>query len=109
VKLIQCIIQPFKLDEVVEALQKVTPGMTISEAKGHGHQRGQPLVYRGHEYAVSLLPKVLIEMVIDDNRVDDVVKVVMEKARTGHIGDGRIFIVQVDQNYHIRTGFMELD
>jgi nitrogen regulatory protein PII len=109
VKLIQCIIQPFKLDDVVEALQLVAPGMTLSEAHGHGHQRGQPLVYRGHEYAVSLLPKVLIEMVVDDNRVDDVVKTVIDKARTGHIGDGRIFIVPVEQNYHIRTGFMELD
>jgi len=109
VKLIQCIIQPFKLDDVVEALQKVAPGLTLSEAKGHGHQKGQPMVYRGHEYAVSLLPKVMIEVVVEDNRVDDVVKAMMEKARTGHIGDGRIFIVPVEQNYHIRTGFMEQD
>jgi len=109
VKLIQCIIQPFRLDDVVEALQRVTPGMTLSEAKGHGHQRGQPMVYRGHEYAVSLLPKVMIEMVVDDNRVDDVVKTVIATARTGHIGDGRIFVVPVLENYHIRTGFMELD
>ena len=108
-KLIQCIIQPFKLDDVVEALQKVAPGLTLSEAKGHGHQKGQPMVYRGHEYAVSLLPKVMIEVVVEDNRVDDVVKAMMEKARTGHIGDGRIFIVPVEQNYHIRTGFMEQD
>jgi len=109
VKLIQCIIQPFRLDDVVEALQRVAPGMTLFEAKGHGHQRGQPMVYRGHEYAVSLLPKVMIEMVVDDNRVDDVVKTVIATARTGHIGDGRIFIVPVEENYHIRTGFMELD
>ena len=108
-KLIQCIIQPFRLDDVVEALQKIAPGMTLSEAKGHGHQRGQPMVYRGHEYAASLLPKVMIEMVVDDNRVDDVVKTVIATARTGHIGDGRIFIVPVLENYHIRTGFMELD
>ena len=67
------------------------------------------MVYRGHEYAVSLLPKVMIEVVVEDNRVDDVVKAMMEKARTGHIGDGRIFIVPVEQNYHIRTGFMEQD
>ena len=67
------------------------------------------MVYRGHEYAVSLLPKVMIEMVVDDNRVDDVVKTVIATARTGHIGDGRIFIVPVEENYHIRTGFMELD
>ena len=109
VKLIQCIIQPYKLEEVVEALQKVAPGMTLSEAKGHGHQKGQPMLYRGHEYEVTLLPKVMIELVVDDNRVDDVVKVVIEKARTRHIGDGRIFIIPVEANYHIRTGFMELD
>ena len=109
VKLIQCIIQPFKLDDVIDALEKVSPGLTVAEATGHGHQKGQPMIYRGHEYAVSLLPKVLIEVVVDDNRVEDVVKVVMEKARTGHIGDGRIFIVPIEANYHIRTGFMELD
>jgi nitrogen regulatory protein P-II 1 len=109
VKLIQCIVQPYKLEEVVEALQKVAPGMTLSEAKGHGHQKGQPMLYRGHEYEVTLLPKVMIELVVDENRVDDVVKVVIEKARTGHIGDGRIFIIPVEANYHIRTGFMELD
>jgi nitrogen regulatory protein P-II 1 len=109
VKLIQCIIQPYKLEEVVEALQKVAPGMTLSEAKGHGHQKGQPMLYRGHEYEVTLLPKVMIELVVDENRVDDVVKVVNDKARTGHIGDGRIFIIPVEANYHIRTGFMELD
>jgi nitrogen regulatory protein PII len=109
VKLIQCIVRPFKLDDVVEALQKVAPGMTLSDAKGHGHQKGHPITYRGHEYAVSLLPKVLIEIVVDDNRVDDVVKVVTDKARTGEIGDGRIFIVPIEANYHIRTGFMDLD
>ncbi|HEY2385050.1 MAG TPA: P-II family nitrogen regulator [Terriglobia bacterium] len=108
-KLIQCIIQPYKLEEVIDALQAVAPGMTLSEAKGHGHQRGQPLVYRGHEYEVSLLPKVMIEIVVEDNRVDDVVKVVIEKARTGHIGDGRIFISRIEESYHIRSGFMALD
>lgn len=108
-KLIQCIIQPFRLEEVIDALQKVAPGMTVSEAKGHGHQKGQPLLYRGREYAVSLLPKVMIEIVAEDNRVDDIVSVVMEKARTGHIGDGRIFVSSIEENYHIRTGFMDLD
>ena len=109
VKLIQCIIQPYKLDDVIEALQKVAPGMTLSEAKGHGHQKGQSMLYRGHEYQVTLLPKVMIELVAEDNRVDDIIKVVIEKAWSGHIGDGRIFIVPVEANYHIRTGFMELD
>jgi nitrogen regulatory protein PII len=109
VKLIQCIIQPYKLDEVVEALQNVTPGMTVSLAKGHGHQKGHSAIYRGIEYEVSLLPKMMIEIVADDNRVDDIVRVVIATARTGEIGDGRIFITPVMENYHIRTGFMELD
>jgi nitrogen regulatory protein P-II 1 len=109
VKLIQCIIQQHKLEEVVEALQKVAPGMTVSEAKGHGHQKGHSLVYRGLEYKVSLLPKIMVEIVADNNRVDDIVKVVIETARTGQIGDGRIFILPIEENYHVRTGFMDLD
>jgi nitrogen regulatory protein P-II 1 len=109
VKLIQCVIQPYKLDEVVAALQSVAPGMTVSEAKGHGHQKGHHAIYRGIEYEVALLPKTMIEMVADDNRVADIVKVVIATARTGEIGDGRIFILPVEENYHIRSGFMELD
>jgi nitrogen regulatory protein P-II 1 len=109
VKLIQCIIQQHKLEEVVEALQKVAPGMTVSEAKGHGHQKGHSLVYRGLEYHVSLLPKMMVEIVADNNRVDDIVKVVIETARTGQIGDGRIFVLPIEENYHVRTGFMDLD
>jgi nitrogen regulatory protein P-II 1 len=109
VKLIQCIIRPVKLDEVIDAIQKVTTGLTLSDAKGHGHQKGHPMMYRGQEYAVSLLPKVMIEIVVEDNKVDDIVRVVTEKSRTGEIGDGRIFIVPVEANYHIRTGFMDLD
>jgi nitrogen regulatory protein PII len=108
-KLVQCIIQPYKLDEVVEALQYVAPGMTVSEVRGHGHQKGHTLIYRGCEYEVSLLPKVMIEIVADDNRVDDIVKVVINTARTRNIGDGRIFIFPLEANYHVRTGFMEFD
>jgi nitrogen regulatory protein P-II 1 len=109
VKLIQCIIQPYKVNEVVEALQTVAPGITISEAKGHGHQKGHPVLYRGVEYEVPLLPKMLIEIVADDNRVDDIVKVVIKTAGTGQVGAGRIFIVPVEASYHVRTGFMHLD
>jgi len=109
VKLIQCVIQPYKLDEVVEALQSVAPGMTVSEAKGHGHQKGHSLVYRGVEYEVALLPKMMIEIVVDDNRVEDIVKVVMATASIGEIGDGRIFVLLVIESYHIRRGFMESD
>ena len=108
-KLIQCVIQPYKLDEVVEALQSVAPGMTVSEAKGHGHQKGHLLLYRGVEYDVALLPKMMIEIVVDDNRVEDIVKVVIATASSGQIGDGRIFVLPVIENYHIRTGFMECD
>jgi nitrogen regulatory protein P-II 1 len=108
-KLLQCIIQPYKVDEVVEALQDVAPGMIVSEARGHGHQKGHTLTYRGCEYEVSLLPKVMIEIVADDNRIDDIVKVIIDTARTGEIGDGRIFIFPVEANYHVRTGFMERD
>ena len=106
-KFIQCIIQPYKLDEVVEALQSVVPGMTVSDAKGHGHQKGHPMLYRGHEYEVSLVPKMMIEIIADDTRVDDIVKIAIEAAETGEIGDGRIFILPIGECYHVRTGFMD--
>jgi nitrogen regulatory protein P-II 1 len=107
-KLVKCIIQPDKQDDVVTALQSIATGMTVWDVRGHGHQRGRPLVYRGIEYAVALLPKVMIEIVADDNRIDDIIKVIIETAKTGNIGDGRIFIELVEETYHIRTGFMEL-
>jgi nitrogen regulatory protein P-II 1 len=107
-KLIQCIIQPYKLDEVVDALQDVASGMTISDAQGYGHQKGHSMLYRGHEYKPLLVPKVMIEIVADDSRVDDIVKVVIQKAGTGRIGDGRIFVLTVDECYHVRTGFMDI-
>ena len=106
-KLIQAIIRQEKLDEVVHKLITITTGLTVSEVRGHGRQKGHPTVYRGVEYHLTLLPKVMIEIVTDDNKVDDVVKVLVETARTGEIGDGRIFIVDLEQSYHIRTGFMD--
>ena len=108
-KLLKCIIRPEKLDEVVAELESMIPGMTVSEVKGHGHQKGHPMVYRGLEYDAPLLLKVMIEIVADDNKVDDIVNRLIEAARTGEIGDGRIFILPVEENYHVRTGFMELD
>ena len=108
-KLIQCIIQPYKLDEVVDALQSVAAGMTVSEAKGHGHQKGHSMLYRGREYDVSLVPKMMIEIAADDNKVDDIVKVVIETAETGQIGDGRIFVIPIEECYHVRMGFMDLE
>lgn len=108
-KLIKCIIRQEKLSEVIEALSAIAPGLTVSDAHGHGRQRGHATVYRGVEYRVMLLPKLMIELVIDDNKVDDVIRVLSKAARTGRIGDGRIFILPVEQSYHVRTGFMDLD
>jgi len=108
-KLIQCIIRQEKLTDLVEQLSKIVPGMTVSEVRGHGRQGGHHTVYRGVEYNLTLLPKVMVEMAVDDNKVDDVVRIVNETARTGEIGDGRIFIVPVEAAYHVRTGFMDLD
>jgi len=106
-KLIQAIIRQEKLKDVVDKLTTVVVGLTVSEVRGHGRQRGHSAVYRGVEYHLTLLPKVMIEIVIDDNKVDDVLKVLAESAKTGEIGDGRIFILPVEQTYHIRTGFMD--
>ena len=108
-KLLKCIIQPQKLDDVVEKLESIVAGMTVSEVRGFGRQKGHSLAYRGVEYHESLLPKAMIDIVTDDNRVDDVVKLVIETAKTGGIGDGRIFVLPVEENYHVRTGFMDLD
>jgi nitrogen regulatory protein PII len=106
-KLIQCIIRPEKLNDVVERVEGMASGLTVSDVRGHGHQKGQPLVYRGLEYHVSLLPKTMVEIVADESRVDDIIHVVREAAKTGEIGDGRIFVVNVEQVYHVRTGFMD--
>ena len=106
-KLIQCIIRPEKLNDLVDRMAGLTSGLTVSDVRGHGHQKGQPAVYRGLEYQVSLLPKTMVEIVADESRVEDIIKIVTETARTGQIGDGRIFVVDVDQVYHIRTGLMD--
>ena len=104
-KLIKCIVRPNKVDDVRDALEKLSlAGMTVTDVRGHGRQKGHTAVYRGKEYAVSLLPKIEIEVVVADNVVDDVIKAVMEAARTGEIGDGRVFVLPVEQGYNIRTG-----
>lgn len=106
-KLVQAIIRQEKLTEVVEKLATIIPGLTVFEVRGHGRQGGHHTIYRGVEYNLALLPKIMIETVIDDNKVEDVVKLLSETARTGEIGDGRIFILSVDEAYHVRTGFMD--
>ena len=103
-KLVKCILRPNKIDEVREALEKASvSGMTITEVRGHGRQKGHKAVYRGREYDVSLLPKTMIEMAVADELVDEVVRVLMKAARTGDIGDGRIWVLKIEEGYNIRT------
>jgi nitrogen regulatory protein P-II 1 len=103
-KKIEAIIQPYKLDEVKDALIGIgIDGMTISEVRGHGRQKGHKEVYRGHEYQVDLLPKVKVEMVVPAGRADDVVRALVTAARTGNIGDGKIFTYDVAEAIRIRN------
>ena len=104
-KLVQAIIQPFKLDAVRDALAAVgVEGLTVSEARGFGRQKGHTEVYRGAEYEVDLLPKLLLEVVVREGQADDVVRTLAESAQTGRIGDGKIFVHEVEQAIRIRTG-----
>ena len=104
-KLITAIIKPFKLDDVREALQELgVQGMTVIEAKGYGRQKGHTELYRGAEYVVDFLPKVKIEVVVDDPMADSVVDAIIKAARTGKIGDGKIFVQNIEQVIRIRTG-----
>ena len=104
-KLIKAIVRPNKVDDVREALQTLNiAGMTVTEVRGHGKQKGHTAIYRGKEYNVSLLPKMEVEIVVDDVVVDDAVKAIIQTARTGEIGDGRVFVLPVDQSFRIRTG-----
>ena len=104
-KLLKAIIRPSKVDDVKDALAKLNvSGMTVTEVRGHGKQKGHTAIYRGKEYNVSLLPKMEVEIVVDDAVVDDAVKAIIQTARTGEIGDGRVFVLPVDQSFRIRTG-----
>ena len=104
-KLIKAIVRPNKVDDVREALEKMSiSGMTVTEVRGHGKQKGHTAIYRGKEYNVSLLPKMEIEVVVADEAADEVVKTIIAAARTGEIGDGRVFVMPVGQSYRIRTG-----
>jgi nitrogen regulatory protein PII len=107
-KLIKSIVRPDKVDAVKDAVGKINvSGMTVTEVRGHGKQKGHTAVYRGQEYNVSLLPKMQIEIVIPDEMVDDVVKAIILAARTGEVGDGRVFVTPVTHSYKIRTGELE--
>jgi nitrogen regulatory protein PII len=104
-KLVKSIVRPNKVDEVREALGRLNiAGMTVTDVRGHGRQKGHTAVYRGKEYAVSLLPKVEIEVVVSNDVVEEVIKAIIQAARTGEIGDGRVFVLPVDAGYNIRTG-----
>ena len=104
-KKIEAIIKPFKLDDVREALTDIgITGMTVTEVKGFGRQKGHTEVYRGAEYAVDFLPKIKMELVLRDDQVDQAVDVIIETARSGKIGDGKIFIFPVEEAIRIRTG-----
>jgi nitrogen regulatory protein PII len=108
-KLLKAIIRPNKVDEVKDALAKLNlSGMTVTEVRGHGKQKGHTAIYRGKEYNVSLLPKMEIEVVVADSIVDDAIRAIVEAARTGEIGDGRVFVIPVEQSYRIRTGERDL-
>ncbi len=102
---VEAIVKPFKLDELKEGLSGIgLQGMTVSEVKGFGRQKGHAELYRGAEYVVDFVPKVKVEIVVNDELVDAVVKVILDKARTGNIGDGKIFISTLENAIRIRTG-----
>ena len=104
-KKIEAIIKPFKLDEVKEALHEIgLQGMTVTEAKGFGRQKGHTELYRGAEYVVDFLPKIKLEIVIDDSLAERAIEVIQKAAHTGRIGDGKIFVSSVEEVHRIRTG-----
>jgi len=104
-KKIEAIIKPFKLEDVKDALATLElTGMTVSEVRGYGRQQGHSELYRGAEYVVDFLPKIKIELVVKDENVDEVIKVISENAKTGKIGDGKIFVSDIEKSVRIRTG-----
>ena len=109
-KLITAIIKPFKLEDVRDALTKLgVAGLTVSEVKGFGRQKGHTEIYRGAEYTVNFLPKIKIEVVVPDERADRVVEAIATAAKTGQIGDGKIFVIEVEHALRIRTGETDSD
>ena len=104
-KKIECVIRPIKIDDVKEAVSNVgITGMTVTDVRGYGRQRGRTEKYRGNTYIVNLLPKVKVEFVVPDDRVEEVVEAILDAAQTGEIGDGKVFVADVEQAVRIRTG-----
>ena len=109
-KIVMAIIKPFKLDEVREALTAIgIQGLTVTEVKGYGRQKGHTEIYRGAEYAVNFLPKIRIEVAVPSDRVGTVIDAIIASAKTGQIGDGKIFVTAIDQAVRIRTGETDVD
>jgi nitrogen regulatory protein PII len=107
-RLLKSIVRPDKVDQVKDALSALhVSGLTVTEVRGHGKQKGHTAVYRGQEYDVSLLPKMQIEVVVPDEIADEAIKGIIQAARTGEIGDGRVFVIPVTESYRIRTGELE--
>jgi nitrogen regulatory protein PII len=103
--LLKAIVRPEKVDAVREAVGVVgLPGLTVTEVRGHGKQKGHTAIYRGQEYAVTLLPKMEVEVVVPDHLAEELAAAIMEAAKTGTIGDGRVFVIPVERSYRIRTG-----
>ena len=108
-KLLKAIIRPNKVDDVKDALAKLNiSGMTVTEVRGHGKQKGHTAIYRGKEYNVSLLPKMQVQVVVTNTIAEEAILAIVEAARTGEIGDGRVFVLPVEQSYRIRTGERDL-
>jgi nitrogen regulatory protein PII len=108
--LLKAIVRPDKVDDVKTALGEIgVSGMTVSEVRGHGKQKGHTAIYRGQEYAVTLLPKMEIDVVVPDQLAEPVVAAIIKAARTGEIGDGRVFMIPVTRSYRIRTGEADAD
>jgi nitrogen regulatory protein P-II 2 len=109
-KMVTAIIKPFKLEEVRQALDDLgVEGLTVSEVKGYGRQKGHTEIYRGAEYEVNYVPKLKIEVAVSSGRVDKVIDAILSTAKTGQIGDGKIFVVPIDRTVRIRTGEMDAD
>ena len=103
-KLVTAIVKPHKLDEVKEALQELgIQGLTVSEVRGYGRQRGHTEIYRGAEYTVEFVPKVMLEILIDDSMLEEVIDAIVSKAQTGQVGDGKVFVTEVERVVRIRT------